>query len=150
MTNQTVMYILWAAAIVIFGVLEAVTVQLVSIWFVIGAIAALIASLCGASLLTQVLIFVGVTIVALLLTRPLVKRKLKPKVESTNADRCIGQEAVVMERIDNIEPTGLAKVGGNVWTARTADGSIIEKGTIVKVEKIEGVKLIVTEVEKGE
>ena len=150
MTNQTVMYILWAAAIVIFGVLEAVTVQLVSIWFVIGAVAALIASLCGANFLTQVLIFVGVTIVALLLTRPLVKKRLKPKTESTNADRCIGQEAVVTEKIDNIAATGLVKVGGSVWTARTADGSVIEQGAIVKVEKIEGVKLIVTEISKGE
>ena len=144
MANQTAIYILWAAAIVIFGVLEAVTVQLVSIWFVIGAVAALIASLCGANFLTQVLIFVGVTIVALLLTRPLIKKRLKPKIESTNADRCIGEDALVTERIDNRAGTGLVKVGGSVWTARTADGAVAEPGESVKVEKIEGVKLIVS------
>ena len=141
--NQTSIYILWAAAIVIFAVLEAVTVQLVSIWFVFGAIAALIASLCGANFLTQILIFTGVTVLTLIVTRPLVKKHLKPKVQSTNADRCIGKEAVVTERIDNMAATGQVKVGGNIWTARSAFSDVIEAGEIVRVEKIDGVKLIV-------
>ena len=142
--NQTAVYILWAAAIVIFGVLEAVTVQLVSIWFVFGSIGALTAALCGANFLTQVLIFIGVTVLTLLITRPIVKKHLKPKIESTNADRCIGKEAIVTETIDNTEATGFAKVGGSVWSARSDSAQRIEKGEKVKVERIEGVKLIVS------
>lgn len=146
--NQTAMYILWAAAIVIFGVVEALTVQLVSIWFVCGAIGAFIASLCGANLLTQVLIFVGITILALIFTRPLVKKRLKPKVQSTNADRCIGKEAVVTQRIDNLSATGQVNVAGSIWTARSAEDVVIEEGTTVKVVRIEGVKVIVTTIKE--
>lgn len=142
--NQTSVYILWAAAIVIFAVLEAVTVQLVSIWFVAGSIAALIAALCGANFLTQILIFTAVTLLALVITRPIVKKYLKPKVQSTNADRCIGEEAVVTEKIDNMAGTGFVKVSSNVWTARSAGGETYEAGEIVTVERIEGVKLIVS------
>ena len=141
---QATVYILWAAAIVVFGILEAVTVQLVSIWFVFGAVAALIASLCGANFITQVLIFVGVTVLTLLITRPIVKKHLKPKVQSTNADRCIGESAVVTQRIDNLASLGQVKVGGSVWSARSLGGEVIEAGEIVKVERIEGVKLIVS------
>lgn len=138
------MYIIWAAAILILGVLEGITVQLVSIWFVFGAIAALIASLCGANLTVQIIVFIAVSIISLLVTRPLVKKKLTAKKERTNADRCIGLDGVVSERIDNLKPSGLVKVDGKLWTARSADGSIIEPESIVKVEKIEGVKLIVS------
>lgn len=145
--NQTAVYILWAAAIVIFAVLEAVTVQLVSIWFVFGSVGALISAFCGANFLTQVLIFIGVTVLTLLITRPIVKKHLKPKIESTNADRCIGEEAIVTETIDNTEATGFAKVGGSVWSARSASGERIEAGEKVKVNSIEGVKLIVSRID---
>ena len=137
------MYIVWAALIVAFGVLEGITAQLVSIWFVIGAIAALIAQLLGATLVIQIVVFIAVSIVALLITRPLVRKKLNTKAEKTNADRCIGQEAVVIEAIDNLAPSGQVKTDGKIWTARSATGEIIPKGTVVTVEKIDGVKLIV-------
>lgn len=138
------MYIIWTAAILILGILEGVTVQLVSIWFVFGAVAALIASLCGANVPLQVIIFIAVSVIALLVTRPLVKKKLTANKQPTNADRCIGLEGVVTERIDNLEPSGLVKVDGKIWSARSADGSVIEPESIVKIEKIEGVKLIVS------
>lgn len=138
------MYIIWAAAILVLGILEGITVQLVSIWFVFGAVAALIASICGANITLQVIIFIAVSVVALLVTRPLVKKKITAKKQATNADRCIGLDGVVCEKIDNLKPSGLVKVDGKVWTARSADGSIIEPESIVKVEKIEGVKLIVS------
>lgn len=139
------MYIVWACAIVIFAIAEGLTAQLVSIWFVIGAIAGLIASFCQASIPIQIIVFIAVSIIALLLTRPLVKKKLTPKIQSTNADRCIGQEAIVIEEINNIAPTGQVKADGKVWTARSSNGNIISKDEIVIVEKIDGVKLIVSE-----
>ncbi|MBR1762320.1 MAG: NfeD family protein [Eubacterium sp.] len=136
-------YIYWAVAIVVFGILEGMTAQLVSIWFVLGSIAALIASLCSASLPVQVIIFVAVTIVTLVATRPIVKKKVNVKAEKTNADRCIGESAVVCEEINNLEAKGQVKTDGKIWTARSSDGSIIPENTIVTVEKIDGVKLIV-------
>lgn len=137
------MYIIWAAAILVFGIAEGITAQLVSIWFVIGAIAGLIAAFLGATIPIQIVVFVAVSIVALLLTRPIVKKKLTPKIESTNADRCIGQDALVVEKIDNISAKGQVKVDGKIWTARSSNGDIIEADRLVEVEKIDGVKLIV-------
>ena len=137
------MYVVWAVLIVAFCVLEGITAQLVSIWFVIGAIAALIAQLLGATLTIQIVVFIAVSIVALLITRPLVRKKLNTKAEKTNADRCIGKEAVVIEDIDNLAPSGQVKADGKVWTARSATGENIPKDTVVTVEKIDGVKLIV-------
>ena len=137
------MYIVWAVLIVAFCILEGVTAQLVSIWFVFGSVAALIAQLLGASLLIQVIVFIAVSIVALLITRPIVKKKLNTKTEKTNADRCIGMQGVVTEVIDNLAPTGQVKVDGKVWTARSSTGENIPEDTVVTVEKIDGVKLIV-------
>lgn len=142
---KTTMYIVWAIAIVVFGFAEGVTAQLVSIWFVFGAIAGLIATFCGAPISIQIIIFIAVSIIALLLTRPIVKKKLTPKIESTNADRCVGQDAVVIEDIDNIASTGQVKADGKVWTARSSNGNVIKSGEIVVIEKIDGVKLIVSQ-----
>lgn len=141
--TETTMYIFWAAAIILFGVAEAVTAQLVSIWFLIGAIAALIAAFCGANLIIQIIVFIAVSILALVITRPLVKKYINPKKEHTNADRVIGQVGIVAEDIDNIKATGQVKADGKIWTARTTDNSIIPSGCEVIIEKIDGVKLIV-------
>lgn len=138
------MYIVWAIAIVAFGVFEGVTAQLVSIWFVIGAVAALASVAFGASIPVQIVIFTVVSIIALIITRPLVKKHINVKAEKTNADRCIGQEAVVIEEIDNLSSKGQVKTLGQVWTARSSDASIIAKDTVVIVRKIDGVKLIVS------
>lgn len=135
--------IVWAVAIILFGIVEGITVQLVSIWFVVGAAAALVAALCGAHVAVQVFVFIAVSCAALLLTRPL-KRRIQPNPCSTNADRCIGQQALVIQRIDNLASTGQVKLGGSVWTARSAGGEIIEVDKKVNVKQIDGVKLIVT------
>ena len=142
--EENMMLIIWAAAIIAFGVLEAVTAQLVSIWFVIGAIGAFVAALFDASITVQVIIFIAVTIVALIVTRPLVKKLTKNKTVPTNADMVIGQTGIVTEKIDNIAETGLVKAGGSVWTARSGDNTVIETGERVTVLEIKGVKLIVT------
>lgn len=142
--TQTTMYIIWAVAIVLFAVAEGLTAQLVSIWFVIGSIAGLIATFCGAPISLQIVIAVAVSIVALLATRPLVKKRLTPQIESTNADRCIGQDAVVLEEIDNLASTGQVKTDGKIWTARSSTDDIIPVGSTVTIERIDGVKLIVS------
>jgi membrane protein implicated in regulation of membrane protease activity len=141
--TQTVMYIIWAVAIVVFCVFEAVTAQLVSIWFVLGAVAALISAFFGASFTVQVIVFIVVTILALVITRPLVKKYIHPNKEHTNADKVLGQVGIVVEDINNIQATGQVKVDGKIWTARTIDNSLISKDKEVIIEKIEGVKLIV-------
>ena len=140
---MTKMYIFWAVAIVAFGFLEGITAQLVSIWFVLGSIGALITAFCGGDIKLQLIVFVAVTLVTLIATRPIVKKRLNSKVEKTNADRCIGREAVVTEDIDNLVPTGQVKADGKIWTARSATGEKIPAGAVVTVEKIDGVKLIV-------
>lgn len=137
------MLIFWLAALVILIVIEAVTAQMVTIWFAAGAAAALIAEFLGAEIWLQWVIFVVVSAITLVATRPLVKKLTKTKLQPTNADRCIGRTAVVVEDIDNINGKGLVRVDGVVWTARSSDGKIYKKDECVRVEEISGVKLIV-------
>lgn len=141
--EENMMLIIWAAAIIAFGILEAVTAQLVSIWFVIGAIGAFVAALFDASVTVQVIIFIAVTIVALIVTRPLVKKFVHPKKQATNADRVLNQKGIVVEEINNIKATGQVKVDGKVWSARSTDNSIIDVNEEIIIKEISGVKLIV-------
>lgn len=137
------MLIFWVAMLVIMIVVEAVTAQMVTIWFAAGAAAALVSEFLGAEVWLQWIIFVAVSAVTLVATRPLVKKLTQTKVQPTNADRFIGQTAVVVEDIDNIESKGQVKVGGTVWSARSSDGTVFRKNEQVTVERIDGVKLIV-------
>lgn len=137
------MEIIWLALLIVFAITEGVTVALVSIWFMGGALAALIAALCGAELWVQVVLFFAVSILLLLCLRPLSKRLIKQKKVATNADSNIGKEAVVTERIDNLQGSGAVRISGVEWSARSADGSEIEKGAVVRVLRIEGVKVCV-------
>ena len=134
---------LWLVLLVIFGIVEAATVGLTSIWFAAGALVAMVAALLHAPLWAQIVLFLAVSFVALLLMRPLAKKYLTPSFQPTNADRIIGQEAVVTETIDNLKGRGLVSVGGTVWTARAEDEQPIAAGTVVKVLRIEGVKVFV-------
>ena len=137
------MVFVWIAVTVAFIIIEALTTQLLTIWFAAGAAAAVIATLLDASILVQCIVFVAVSLIALIATRPLVKKLTKQKFSPTNADRFIGETAVVTENINNIAQTGLVRIQGTVWTARSADGEDIPEGETVTVKKIEGVKLIV-------
>ena len=134
---------LWLVLLVIFGIVEAATVGLTSIWFAAGALVAMVAALLHAPLWVQIVLFLAVSFVALLLMRPLAKKYLTPSFQPTNADRIIGQEAVVTETIDNLKGRGLVSVDGTVWTARAEDEQPIAAGTVVKVLRIEGVKVFV-------
>ena len=137
------MALAWLVALLIFAVTEAVTVSLVSLWFVIGAIAALIAAGVGAPVWLQVVLFLLVSIVMLALLRPFVRRISKPKPEATNADRHIGRNALVTEEIDNLRQTGAIRLDGVVWTACSENGEIIPVGTTITVKRIAGVKAFV-------
>ena len=133
----------WLVLIVVFVVFEAATVQLVSVWFALGALAALIAAICHAPAWLQIVLFILISAVSFAVTRPRVKKFSTSKIQKTNADRCIGDTAVVTEEINNLEARGLVKVNGNIWSARNETDEIIAEGEKVTVIKIEGVKLIV-------
>lgn len=138
------MALVWLVVMVVFLAVEALVPGLVSLWFAIGALAALFAAMLGAPVWLQLVWFFVVSIVALALTRPLARKYINAKVQPTNADALIGKECVVTEDIDNIRATGAVKVSGREWTARSAeDGRGFRTGDIVTVKAIEGVKLIV-------
>ena len=130
--------------IIIAIALEAATAQLVSIWFAGGGLAGLIAHFLHAPLWLQVIAAAVATLILLLATRPLVRRFLRGKETRTNADRVVGRTAVVTEPIDNVLAKGRVSVLGSDWTARSLDGGTIPAGAQVRVERIEGVKLIVS------
>lgn len=136
----------WIIAMVVFLVIEAVTVGIVSVWFAIGALFAMVTAMLGANLWVQITVFLVVSAIALYFTRPLVKKFVNNKVEPTNADMLIGKECRVVETIDNLSGTGAVYVDGKTWTARTVDEEIIPEGQLVKAERIEGVKLIVKKI----
>ncbi len=133
----------WIVMLVAFVVIEASTAQLLTIWFAVGSLAALISQMLGADIWLQWLIFVAVSAIVVAATRPLVKKYARPKVQPTNADRCIGQTAVVTEDIDNVAGKGAVKVNGIEWSARSESGKTIKTNETVTVAKIDGVKLIV-------
>jgi len=141
--STDMMTIIWIAAMVIFGVVEAITVGLTSIWFVVGSVAGLIAAICGGPIWLQLALFFVVSIVCLAATRPLVKKLLRKDVTATNADRVLGQTARVTESIDNAVPTGAVYVGGMTWTARSESGQPIPRNAQVKIVRMEGVRLFV-------
>lgn len=133
----------WIVMLVAFVVIEASTAQLLTIWFAVGSLAALISQMLGADIWLQWLIFVAVSAIVVAATRTLVKKYARPKVQPTNADRCIGQTAVVTEDIDNVAGKGAVKVNGIEWSARSESGKTIKTNETVTVAKIDGVKLIV-------
>jgi membrane protein implicated in regulation of membrane protease activity/transcriptional regulator with XRE-family HTH domain len=134
---------IWIAAIIIFGVAEAATAGLTSIWFVLGGVAGLIAAVCGGPVWLQVGLFFAVSIAALAFTRPLVVKLMKKDIKPTNADRVLNNVGRVTERIDNALPSGSVYIDGKTWTARSADGEVIEPDAAVRILRMEGVKLIV-------
>ena len=137
------MTIIWLVLAVLMAVVEACTFQLVSVWFAIGAAAACITSLITDNIIIQAGVFVAVTAVSLIATRPLVKKLKKKGSEPTNADRYIGKTAIVITAIDNDNAEGMVKVDNQKWTARSEGGEKIPEGASVTVKAIEGVKLIV-------
>lgn len=136
------MNVVWIVAIIVFGVVEGLTEGLVSVWFAIGALAGLIASVMRYGALRQLAAFVVVSAIALAATRPLVRKYASKGYTRTNADRVIGQVGRVTETVDG--ENGAVYADGKTWTARSADGAVLPMETPVRVERIEGVKVYVT------
>lgn len=130
---MTGIYIFWLVVLVAAILIEASCFALISIWFAVGALAAFIAAFCGASGTIQMIIFLGVSVTALALTRPLLKKLMPTKYIPTNGELDIGKTAVVTERIDPTAGTGRVCIGGVNWGANSADGSVIEEGDTVIV-----------------
>ena len=142
-SNEMVPMLVWLGLLILFAVGEAVSVGLTSIWFAAGALAALVCALLNGPLWLQITLFIIVSILCLLAVRPLAKRYLNGKVQPTNVDRILGEEAQVTEDIDNIQGRGAVTIGGITWSARSQNGETIPTGALVKVLRIEGVKVFV-------
>ena len=138
---------IWLGVMVLFLIVEAATVTMVSLWFAGGALAALVVALLDGSWLLQIIAFLVVSAGLLALLRPLARKHFTPKLTKTNVDSIVGTEGYVTADIDNVAATGKCKLGAMEWTARSATGEKISTGTLVKVEKIEGVKAFVIPVE---
>ena len=143
------MALIWTLAVIGFGIAEALTVQLVSIWLAGGAFAALIAALAGVPQRWQLWIFLLVSAVLLVSTYPVVKRFRRRKSVPTNKDALIGEKAIITEDIDNIAEKGALKLHGIEWSARSEIGSAIKKGAVVRICSVSGVKLFVEEFKEG-
>ena len=141
-----IMPYIWFGIAIVAGCLEATTYQLVSIWFVLGAVVTAIVSIFIPELVwVQVVIFIAVSIISLIATRPFVKKIAKVKKQPTNSDRYIGMTGVVLKDIDNSIGAGQVNVKGSIWSAASADDSVISAGEKVKIIEIKGVKLVVSQ-----
>ena len=141
---MSVYSLIWIAALAVFVLVEMMTAALTTIWFAGGALCAGIVSFAGGPVWLQVIVFLAVSVLLLILTRPLAEKYVNSRTVKTNAQSVIGKEAVASADINNLQQTGQVLVSGQEWTARTDDNdTVITKGTVVVVERIEGVKLIV-------
>jgi membrane protein implicated in regulation of membrane protease activity len=137
------MPLVWLLIAIGLGIFEAATVQLVAIWFAIGALAAILPASMGGPLWLQLTVFIAVSTLSLAITRPLAARTLNAKRVRTNADSLVGQMGVVVEGIDNLKGRGRVHIGGLDWSAVSEDGQILEADEQVLIKRIEGVKLVV-------
>ena len=140
--------VFWLIMIVVFLLAEGATVALVSTWFAIGSLAAMLVAITGAGVGFQVTVFVIVSAICLTALRPLVRKHIKPNLTKTNVDAVTGTTGLVTAPIDNVTAQGQVKLGAMTWTARSESGEPIPEGTLVKVVRIEGVKAIVSPVKE--
>ena len=136
--------IFWLVAMVIFIAAEAMTVTLVSIWFAVGALGAILIALLGGGLTLQVTVFLALAIVLLIFLRGAVRKHFTPRITRTNVDSVIGATGIVVTPVNNIAALGQVQINGVEWSARSTDGTHIGAGALVKVDKIEGVKVFVS------
>ena len=139
--------ILWLVLLVAFLAAEAATVSMVSLWFAVSALVALLVALLGGPGWLQGTLFLVISAVLLALLRPIVRRYISPRITATNVDSVIGSTGLVTASIDNVSAAGQVKLGAMEWTARSTSGQPIPVGTLVKVDRIEGVKAFVSPAE---
>ena len=136
----------WLGLMILFLIAEGATVSLVSLWFAAGAVIAMFAALLGAGVWLQTGLFLVVSGALLLMLRPIVRRYLVPKITATNVDSLVGATGLVTVAIDNVTASGQVKLGAMEWTARSTTGENIPQGALIRVDRIEGVKVYVTPV----
>lgn len=137
----------WLLLFIVFLMAEASTVTVTSLWFAIGAMAAMITSFLGGEFWLQAIVFFAVSIVCLCALRPLTKKYFTPKITRTNVDAIVGTTGIVVETVQNDLSRGRVKLGGMEWSARSSAGEILEEGTQIKVDRVEGVKVFVSALE---
>ena len=140
--------IVWFGAMILFLALESSSISLISIWFAGGALAAVITNFCGGEAWLQVVVFLIVSVALLAALRPAIRKFFTPKLIKTNTDALIGTTGRVLEEIDNDLAQGRVKLGALEWSARSSDGKPIPKDTMIRADRIEGVKLFVSEVKE--
>lgn len=140
---------IWLGAVVFFLIVEATTVTMVSAWFVVGSVAALAANQIGLGLWPQIILFLVVSGLCLLLLRPLAKKHLNNKTVKTNVEAVSGKTGLVTQAIDNVKAQGTVQLESMSWSARSTSGEPIPEGTLVRADRVEGVKVYVTPVGKS-
>ncbi|MCD8180544.1 MAG: NfeD family protein [Firmicutes bacterium] len=135
--------VIWLAGIAVFAILEALTYQIVSVWFALGAVGGLTAAILGAQFNVQITVFLIISVVCLICLRPLSRKLIKTKKEKTNVDSLIGKEVLITEDVNNLLGNGAGKINGLTWSVKSADNSQIAANETAVVEGIAGVKLVV-------
>ncbi len=147
--SPAMLNLIWLGLFILLLVIEIITVGLTTIWFAAGALAALAANVLGADLIIQIIIFLAVSIVLLIFTRPWAEKHLNRKRVRTNYEREIGKVIRITEKVDNLNQTGKSVVDGQEWTVRSKnDSEIFEAGALARVAAVSGVKLIVEKCEE--
>lgn len=139
--------VIWLSVVIATAIIEALTAGLVIIWFTVGAFFALLSAVLGASPAVQFIVFILVSVLALIATKPLIKKHITAKTQKTNADRLVGKVCEVTESIDNIKAVGAVKAEGLTWSAKSTDGPI-QKGQLVTIVDIKGAHAVVQRVNK--
>lgn len=143
------MQMIWLGILAVLLIIEAITAGLTTIWFAGGALAAAVAALLGGNLVTQVILFLVVSLLLLVFTRPLAVKYMNRGLEKTNVNDLPGRTAVVTEEIDNLAQTGRLRINDIEWTARAEkDNILIPAGAIVEITEVRGVKVIVKEMKE--
>lgn len=136
--------IIWLVLMITFLVAETTTVSLISLWFAVGALGAMIISFLQWPIWLQILVFFGISGGLLALLRPVIKKYFTPKIVRTNVDSVVGTTGMVTEAIDNVAAKGQVKLGHMFWTARSTSGETIAEKTLIRVDRVEGVKVFVS------
>ncbi len=140
------MTIFWLILFILLSMIEIATMGLTTIWFATGALVATIASVFGANSIVQAILFIVVSVIMLIFTRPIAVKYFNKNRTKTNVESLIGEQAVIISDIDNLQGTGQALVRGQEWMARSEqEDGLIKTGAVVEIVAVQGVKLIVKE-----
>ena len=141
--------LVWLGLMIVFLIIEAITVGLATIWFAAGALAAMISAILGGGLIAQIVLFFMVSFVLLLFTRPVAMKYFNGNKIRTNYEDAIDKTVRITERVDNTGGTGKAVLNGQEWTVRMQKAHmVLEQGALARVAAVEGVKLILTPLEE--